>query len=501
MYRRHLFQIAALGALLFGEHALAQTTLSAILTNAQENPPTNPTLSTGGARAASFGTATFVINAAQTAMTFTATISGIDFTGQQTADPNDNLTAAHLHASLTVTPTTNGPVVWGFFGAPFNDNNPNDVVNIPLPLTTPFAGPNVGGTISGKWDAPEGNATTLAAQLPNILAGRAYINFHTTQFPGGEIRGNLTLAPGITTGSTLPAGTVGAAYSQTLAASGGVTPYAWTVTGGTLPAGLSLSSDGVISGTPATAATSSFTVTATGSPASFSSKTFSLTVLPVLDFTSALRVAHVVDAQNFVTQFAIANLDPTPSSFQVKFWDDGGNALSLPMQNGTPGTLVGTLAPGATVFAQSAGTSSPLVQGWAEVASSGRVSVLANYYRTSVPANADSEASVIGTRSGNNVLLPFDDTQGFVTGLALSNTSAFQTLSITMTVTPESGTPSSTVIALPPRGHTSFLLPTQVAATAGIRGSVRFTASSADIAVVGLRFGPRNSFTSLGSFQ
>ena len=31
-------------------------------------------------------------------------------------------------------------------------------------------------------------------QLPNILAGNAYINFHTVQFPGGEIRGAL-IAP------------------------------------------------------------------------------------------------------------------------------------------------------------------------------------------------------------------------------------------------------------------------------------------------------------------
>src|SRR5205807_6051044 len=73
---------------------------------------------------------------------------------------------------------------WGFFGSPFNDNNPDDHV------VTPF-GSGAGGTFTDKWDDPEGNATTLTAQLPNIRAGRAYINFHTTQFPGGEIRGNF----------------------------------------------------------------------------------------------------------------------------------------------------------------------------------------------------------------------------------------------------------------------------------------------------------------------
>jgi hypothetical protein len=59
---------------------------------------------------------------------------------------------------------------------------------------TPFA-TGVGGTISGKWDSPEGNATTLAAQLPNILSGHSYINFHTTQFGGGEIRGAIAAVP------------------------------------------------------------------------------------------------------------------------------------------------------------------------------------------------------------------------------------------------------------------------------------------------------------------
>jgi hypothetical protein len=154
------------------------------LTNSQEVPPTNPTTSTGGARPASFGTARFRFNDAQTALTMTATISNIDVGNAQTPDTNDNLLNAHLHAGASVAPGVNGPVVWGFFGAPFNDNSPNDAV------ATPTIG-GVGGTFTGKWDAPEGNGTTLAAQLANLRAGRAYINFHTVQFGGGEIRGNF----------------------------------------------------------------------------------------------------------------------------------------------------------------------------------------------------------------------------------------------------------------------------------------------------------------------
>lgn len=311
------------------------------------------------------------------------------------------------------------------------------------------------------------------------------------------------MAPGITTGSLLPTGLLGSAYSQTLAATGGTAPYTWSVTAGALPAGLTLSSAGVLSGTPTSVGTSNFTVTASGGPASFSSQDFSLSILPrALDFTSALRVGHIVDAPNFATQFVITNLDSSPASFQFRFWGNNGSALSVPIANGQPSDLSGTLAPGGTFFAQTAGTSTPALQGWAEVASTGRISVLANYYRTGTPTNADSEASVTGTQSGSNIVLPFDNTQGFLTGLAISNTNSVQSINVTISATSEKGgPPTSTVINLLPHGHTSIVLPNTLAGTAGARGSVRISTGNADLSVVGLRFGPNSSMTSLGSGQ
>lgn len=163
---------------------LSPSDFSVSLTNSQEVPPANPTTTGGVPRAGSFGTARFVFNGSSTSMTLTATVNNIDFNGTQSADTNDNLTNAHIHAGGSVMPGVNGPVVWGFIGTPFNDNNPNDSV------VTPFTS-GVGGSVSAKWDAPEGNATTLAAQLDNMRNGRAYINFHTTQFGGGEVRGNF----------------------------------------------------------------------------------------------------------------------------------------------------------------------------------------------------------------------------------------------------------------------------------------------------------------------
>jgi len=174
----------------------AATILTANLTIDQENPVilasslTNSI--TGEVRPKSFGTASFVINDAQTSMTFTATIFNIDVTGSQTQDLNDNLGNAHIHASPTAgLGQANAPVVWGFFGSPFNETAPDDS---PPGHVTPFA-TGVGGTFSGKWDLTEGNGTaTFANQLQNILGGHSYINFHTTQFGGGEIRGFIAVS-------------------------------------------------------------------------------------------------------------------------------------------------------------------------------------------------------------------------------------------------------------------------------------------------------------------
>jgi len=84
--------------------------------------------------------------------------------------------------------------------------------------------------------------------------------------------------------STLYGGQTGAYYSQAVYTEGGVPPYAWSVSGGALPAGLSIdSSSGVITGTPAAAGTATFTVQVTDneSPAQTATKALSIAVTSV----------------------------------------------------------------------------------------------------------------------------------------------------------------------------------------------------------------------------
>src|SRR5580658_2789773 len=84
----------------------------------------------------------------------------------------------------------------------------------------------------------------------------------------------ITLSPVV-----LPNGTQTVAYDQTITASGGVAPYTYAVTSGSLPSGLSLnSSTGEITGTPSTTGFSNFTITATDSTSATGSRAYSISV-------------------------------------------------------------------------------------------------------------------------------------------------------------------------------------------------------------------------------
>ncbi|WP_374089793.1 N,N-dimethylformamidase beta subunit family domain-containing protein [Methylomicrobium lacus] len=127
------------------------------------------------------------------------------------------------------------------------------------------------------------NATGLAT---GVSAGTSNITATLSGVTGSTVL-TVQSAPLAITTPSLANGTVGQAYSASLAASGGITPYTWSLASGSLPlpAGLTLNpSSGVISGTPTTAGTSNFTVQVsdTSTPtAQTASKVLGITVQPV----------------------------------------------------------------------------------------------------------------------------------------------------------------------------------------------------------------------------
>ena len=113
---------------------------------------------------------------------------------------------------------------------------------------------------------------------------------------------NLINPPSITT-TTLPGGTVGQAYNQTLQVTGGIGLLTWTLSGGSLPAMLSLSPGGVISGTPTNAGTSNFTVRVTDTLNQSDTQDLSIAVSAALTITTnSLPDAEVGKSYNRTLQ-------------------------------------------------------------------------------------------------------------------------------------------------------------------------------------------------------
>ena len=97
---------------------------------------------------------------------------------------------------------------------------------------------------------------------------------------------NLFNAPNITT-TTLEGGTVGQSYNQTLRANGGIGALTWSVSAGSLPAGLTISPAGTISGVPTNVGISNFIVTVIDTFNQSDTQALSITVTPALEITTS----------------------------------------------------------------------------------------------------------------------------------------------------------------------------------------------------------------------
>ena len=150
------------------------------------------------------------------------------------------------------------------------------------------------------------------------------------------------------TPASLSGGTVGAGYSAALTATGGTSPYAWSLASGSLPAGLTLSTAGVISGTPKASGSSSFTVTVKDSAASPQSVTGSesiavaVAVIPIQLTTSSLPGGTVSTAYS-ATLTASGGTSPYTWSVVSGSLPAGLNLSTAGVISGTP-TTTGTSA-------------------------------------------------------------------------------------------------------------------------------------------------------------
>lgn len=143
------------------------------------------------------GYAVFVLNDAQTRLTYDVQLFGLDLgkvaangltpvppAAPVPADQRDDVYRMHIHAAPA---GVNGGIQFGMIDGSVNLlNDPNDLQIDALGLH-----------ITGAWDLGEGNGNVprLAANINTLLNGGLYINVHTADHAGGEIRGQILRVP------------------------------------------------------------------------------------------------------------------------------------------------------------------------------------------------------------------------------------------------------------------------------------------------------------------
>jgi hypothetical protein len=207
-----------------GAGALSGSTTTAVTYTAPATIPSATTVTiTATSVANTAKSAAFIINLLPVSISLAPT-------SPQTLEQGQNTSPSPITATISNDPSNKG-VTWSLAGA---------------------------GAISGQ------TATTVVYKAPASITAASTATVTATSVADtaktAAFTINLVPPPSITT-SSLPAGTVGVAYTTSLAATNGVAPYTWSVTVGTLPAGLTLAaSTGAITGTPTALGTSTFTV-------------------------------------------------------------------------------------------------------------------------------------------------------------------------------------------------------------------------------------------------
>jgi large repetitive protein len=184
------------------------------------------------------------------------------------------------------------------------------------------------GALSGAPTA-EGSFTfgvTVTDSLQNTATGSATIR---------------VLPPLVITAATLPGGVAGTAYGASVGATGGQAPYSFSVVGGALPPGVSLGSDGSLSGTPSAAGGFGFTVQATDVVGSRSTRAFSITIglppVPPISFVGAPPTIQTGQQGTITVQ--IANVYPVPitGTLTLQFTPNANNPIDDPAVQLTSG--------------------------------------------------------------------------------------------------------------------------------------------------------------------
>jgi len=353
----------------------------------------------------------------------------------------------------------------------------------------------------------------LAVPVSNVYAfagqdaGGAAWSAQTTVNFLGPGAGGLTL-----TGGALPAALQGGSYYTTLSVSGGVAPYKWSLVGGTLPNGVSLSAAaGTISGIPSAAGSFSPNIQVTDATGASASATFQLFVsaAPSGALSKLGICAQIATGGTWSTALTVVNTAAVPILVQVNLWGDNGQPqawpLTFPQNGGGPGvtasSVVRSLAVGGSlIIVANAGASAPVEEGYAEILATGQAGAYAIFSQQVSSQYSAEGTAALDSHNQSTFIVPYDNTTGYVTSMAIANLSSIPA-DVTATIMDENGVvlaAAQPINQLVANGHTGFGTAAEFPVTNGHRGNIVFqSAAGQSITGMALRFSQLLTFTSV----
>ncbi|MGJ5818612.1 S1 family peptidase [Paludibaculum fermentans] len=217
-----------------------------------------------------------------------------------------------------------------------------------------------------------------------------------------------------------------------------------------------------------------------------------LTVRP-----ATLALPYWVDGGAWTSSLTLMNTDNQPASFRLAFRDANGAPLLMNVAGlGRLSEVTDTIPVGGARSIVTEGSAASTTEGWAELTADRGV----NGYSllSQKRQNGDTEAAFpLYGNAGSHLVLPFDNTTEFTTALRLLNPTAAAS-ALTVKLRDDTGQAiASSTLDLPAGAQWNFSLDQKFEETAGRRGTVEITSSTASVSAIGLRFSKEGAFTPL----
>jgi hypothetical protein len=228
---------------------------------------------------------------------------------------------------------------------------------------------------------------------------------------------------------------------------------------------------------------------------------FLLLVSPLFGQSAqTLILPQVVDGGGWQSVIVLTNMTANTASASLTFNKDttgGGTQPWTPPFLEVSSTAGLVLAPGSSMFLHTPGTSAAVSQGWGQVnADAGIV----GYVIFSLIGLPEQDATAPAVAASNDVLVPYDDSNGFATQIAIVNPNSSPVDVAVGFRTTTGGVALNNLPTLPPFGHLAFALATQFPVIAGHLGLAEFYSATGNLSLIALRSNPTHSFTAAPAF-